>query len=158
MPVTIPSPNVTVEYLLRKKTLVASVHIDPKTFSMQLLDSNGASVPKQRLSEGEKQILAIAVLWGLGRASHRRLPAIIDTPMARLDATHRENLLTRYFPSASHQTIVLSTDTEVDEQYFKMLEPHIARAYLLKYSERKQVTAVEEGYFWEHENLAGAQS
>lgn len=139
------------QYLLRKKTLVSSIHIDPKDFGIQLLGPDGEVISKQRLSEGEKQIFAIAVLWGLGRASHRRLPAIIDTPMARLDATHRENLLTRYFPSASHQTIILSTDTEVDEQYFKTLEPHVARAYLLKYNERKRETTVEEGYFWEHE-------
>lgn len=144
-------------YLLRKKTLVSSIHIDPKDFGIQLLGPEGEVISKQRLSEGEKQIFAIAVLWGLGRASHRRLPAIIDTPMARLDATHRENLLTRYFPSASHQTIILSTDTEVDEQYFKTLEPHVARAYLLKYNERKRETTVEEGYFWEHEPSVALQ-
>ena len=43
---------------------------------------------KERLSEGEKQIFAISVLWGLARASAHPLPAIIDTPMARLDAAH----------------------------------------------------------------------
>jgi DNA sulfur modification protein DndD len=37
------------------------------------------------------------------------LPAIIDTPMARLDARHREHLVERYFPNASHQVIILST-------------------------------------------------
>jgi len=53
-------------------------------------------------------------LWGLARASARPLPAVIDTPMARLDAAHRQHLVERYFPNASHQVIVLSTDTEVD--------------------------------------------
>jgi DNA sulfur modification protein DndD len=138
-------------YLLRKKSLVDSISIDPVDFSITLLSADGVSIPKQRLSEGEKQMFAISVLWGLGRSSNRRLPAIIDTPMARLDATHRENLLTRYFPSASHQTIILSTDTEVDEAYYESLEPHIARAYHLKYSERNKETVVEEGYFWHHE-------
>jgi DNA sulfur modification protein DndD len=40
------------------------------------------------------------------------LPAVIDTPMARLDSAHRQNLVERYFPHASHQVIVLSTDSE----------------------------------------------
>lgn len=39
------------------------------------------------------------------------MPAIIDTPMARLDAQHHNQLVERYFPHASHQLVVLSTDT-----------------------------------------------
>ena len=76
-----------------------------------LYDQAGTAIPKQRLSEGEKQIFAISLLWGLSRAAARPLPAIIDTPMARLDAQHRNQLVERYFPHASHQVVVLSTDT-----------------------------------------------
>ena len=79
----------------------------------------GAGAAKERLSEGEKQIFAISVLWGLARASDRPLPAVIDTPMARLDATHRRNLVERYFPNASHQVVIFSTDTEVDRDYYR---------------------------------------
>ncbi|HET6878994.1 MAG TPA: hypothetical protein VFI31_02495 [Pirellulales bacterium] len=107
----------------------------------------GQALSKQRLSEGEKQIFAISVLWGLARASARSLPAIIDTPMARLDARHREHLVERYFPNASHQVIILSTDTEVDRRYYESLEPHLARAYHLNYSEAERATVAEEGYF-----------
>jgi len=71
--------------------------------------------------------------------------------MARLDATHRDHLVERYFPNASHQVIILSTDTEVDEQYFESLQPNIARAYHLDYDEKKKVTQATEGYFWESE-------
>jgi DNA sulfur modification protein DndD len=136
-------------FLLRKKSLVDHVLIDPHTFEITLLGADGEVVPKQRLSEGEKQIFAVSVLWGLSRASARPLPAIIDTPMARLDAEHRNQLVERYFPHASHQVIVLSTDTEVDQQYFHELQPHIARSYHLKYDEDEQVTNAVEGYFWE---------
>jgi DNA sulfur modification protein DndD len=136
-------------FLLRKKTLVEHVQIDPDTFAITLFDASGNSISKQRLSEGEKQIFAISVLWGLARASARPLPSIIDTPMARLDATHRDHLVERYFPNASHQVIVLSTDTEVDEQYFERLQPSIARAYHLDYDEKSKVTRATEGYFWE---------
>lgn len=103
---------------------------------LPLYDQTGQALAKQRLSEGEKQIFAIAVLWGLARASARPLPAVIDTPMARLDATHRQHLVERYFPHASHQVILFSTDTEVDRHYYQELQPHIARAYHLNYDER----------------------
>jgi hypothetical protein len=76
-------------FLLRKRTLVERVGIDPETFALTLYDRDGHALPRQRLSEGEKQLFAIAMLWGLARASARPLPAVIDTPMARLDATHR---------------------------------------------------------------------
>ena len=145
------------QFLLRKKSLVEGIQIDPETFEITLMSIDGSPIPKQRLSEGEKQIFAISVLWGLARASNRRLPAIIDTPMGRLDSAHRDNLLKRYFPNASHQTVILSTDTEVDERYFNLLEPNVTRAYSLKYNERKRETKVEEGYFWKSEKV-GAKS
>ncbi|MCI0623313.1 MAG: DNA sulfur modification protein DndD [Acidobacteria bacterium] len=136
-------------YLLRKKRLVERVLIDPRDFTIAIYDSTGRPISKQRLSEGEKQIFAVSVLWGLSRASARPLPAIIDTPMARLDAKHRDRVVKRYFPHASYQVIVLSTDTEVERRYLHDLQPHIARAYHLNYNEHKKVTVAEEGYFWD---------
>lgn len=135
-------------FLLRKQSLIERIIIDPATFAIILYDQSGQALAKQRLSEGEKQIFAIAVLWGLARASARPLPAVIDTPMARLDAAHREHLVERYFPNASHQVIIFSTDTEVDRKYYQDLQPHIARAYHLNYDERAKRTVGEEGYFW----------
>ena len=118
------------------------------TFAIRLYDDTGRAVPKDRLSEGEKQIFAVSVLWGLSRAAARPLPAIIDTPMARLDAKHRDKLVERYFPHASHQVIVLSTDTEIERQYFETLQPFIARAYHLDYDDKNKRTVAEEGYFF----------
>jgi DNA sulfur modification protein DndD len=141
-------------FLLRKKSLVERVIIDPESFSITILDTAGNSVPKDRLSEGEKQIFAISVLWGLSKASLRPLPVIIDTPMGRLDAEHRTQLVQRYFPHASHQVIVLSTDTEIEREFFQQLQPQIARAYHLKYDEQRRVTEAEEGYFWDAEPVA----
>ena len=143
-------------YLLRKQTMVERIHIDPATFAITLFDGADRPLAKQRLSEGEKQIFAISVLWGLARASSRPLPAIVDTPMARLDAIHRSHLVERYFPHASHQVIILSTDTEVDRHYYAALGPHIARAYHLNYSEADRATTAEEGYFWREDADAGA--
>lgn len=144
-------------FLARKQTLVNRVQIHPETFRIDLLDGAGVLVPKSRLSEGEKQIFAIAVLWGLAKAAPRQLPAIIDTPMARLDSEHRQHLVERYFPNASHQVIVLSTDTEIEREYFEYLRPRIARSFHLRYSEDARCTIPERGYFWDGEKLAARQ-
>ena len=106
--------------------------------------------PKHRLSAGEKQLLAISFLWGLARVSGRNLPIAIDTPLGRLDSSHRSNLVERYFPTASHQVILLSTDTEITEEHVKKLRTQdvIAREYLLRYSSTDKGTTIENGYFW----------
>ncbi|MCC3527290.1 MAG: DNA sulfur modification protein DndD [Microcoleus sp. PH2017_22_RUC_O_B] len=137
-------------YLLHKTDLVHRVAIDTDTFSLSIYDPEGKPVPKHRLSAGEKQLLAIAFLWGLARVSGRQLPVAIDTPLGRLDSSHRNNLVERYFPSASHQVILLSTDTEISQtEYDKLQELEaIAHSYLLNYDSAKRQTTVEPGYFW----------
>ncbi|MCL1475430.1 DNA sulfur modification protein DndD [Argonema antarcticum] len=137
-------------YLLHKSNLVHRVVIDANNYSLSLYDPEGKSVPKHRLSAGEKQLLAIALLWGLARVSGRQLPVAIDTPLGRLDSSHRTNLVERYFPSASHQVILLSTDTEIGKIEVEKLREQdaIAREYLLKYDIEQRQTIVEEGYFW----------
>ncbi|MFN5953624.1 MAG: DNA sulfur modification protein DndD [Dolichospermum sp.] len=137
-------------YLLHKSDLVHRIAIDSKTFGLSLYDYNGKPVPKHRLSAGEKQLLAIAFLWGLAKVSGRRLPIAIDTPLGRLDSSHRNNLVERYFPSASHQVILLSTDTEIAKKEYQNLKETeaIAREYLLQYNSNKRETTIKPGYFW----------
>lgn len=136
-------------YLLHKSDLVHRLSIDIKTYAISLYDLKGLPVSKQRLSAGEKQLLAIALLWGLARVSGRKLPVAIDTPLGRLDSSHRHNLVERYFPSASHQVILLSTDTEIGKVEVAQLREQeaIAREYLLHYDGSKHQTIVREGYF-----------
>ncbi|MBV6622206.1 MAG: DNA sulfur modification protein DndD [Rivularia sp. (in: Bacteria)] len=137
-------------YLLHKSDLVHRIVIDTNTFSLALYDLNSQPVDKHRLSAGEKQLLAIAFLWALARVSGHRLPVAIDTPLGRLDSSHRSNLIERYFPSASHQVILLSTDTEIAQKEVETLRKNeaIAREYVLQYSQNTRQTTVENGYFW----------
>lgn len=136
-------------YLLHKSNLINRVTIDSDRFRLELYDRDGRLFPKQRLSAGEKQLLAIALLWGLARVSGRNLPIAIDTPLGRLDSSHRHNLVERYFPTASHQVILLSTDTEIAQKEVVLLREQeaIAREYLLEYNPHKRQTTVKQGYF-----------
>ncbi|MCL2933045.1 MAG: DNA sulfur modification protein DndD [Trichodesmium sp. MAG_R03] len=137
-------------YLLHKSDLVHRVAIDAHNFTLFLYDNQGQLVPKNRISAGEKQLLAISFLWGLARVSGRRLPVAIDTPLGRLDSSHRQNLVERYFPAASHQVILFSTDTEIGESEVENLRnlEAIAQEYLLKYDAQKSQTNFKKGYFW----------
>jgi DNA sulfur modification protein DndD len=135
--------------LSTKKNLVSRVDIDPESFSVTLYRQDGTRQPKEALSAGEKEVYAIAMLTALAKTSRKPLPFIIDTPLARLDSEHRTNLVDGFFPSASHQVLVFSTDTEIDGKYFEELRLHVSRCYLLTYDEPSQASVVSSGYFWE---------
>jgi DNA sulfur modification protein DndD len=134
--------------LFRKEDTIQKISIDPVSFKVTLKDRRGNLIPKSQLSAGEKQIYSISFLWGLAKTSGRPLPVIIDTPLGRLDSTHRNNLIERYFPYAGHQVILLSTDTEIDNNHFEMLAPHISHCYHLKYDSKSGSTTPHEEYFW----------
>ncbi|WP_301388910.1 DNA sulfur modification protein DndD [Thalassolituus sp. UBA2590] len=136
--------------LARKDDLMITAKIDPDTFNVSLVDGKGNIIDKKKLSAGEKQIYAIAMLEALGRTSGRNLPIIIDTPLGRLDSRHRENLVKNYFPTASHQVLILSTDTEVDEDFYKDLSPEISHAFEVAYDPEAGSSGYYEGYFWRH--------
>jgi DNA sulfur modification protein DndD len=72
---------------------------------------------------------------------------MIDTPVGRLDRSHRMNLVTRYFPAASRQVVLLSTDEEIVGEYLDHLDPYIGKSYILEYDDTADSTSIREGYF-----------
>ncbi len=142
--------------LARKDDIVATASIDPKRFTVKLLDQNGVKIQKSKLSAGERQIYAIAMLEALARTSGRRLPVVIDTPLGRLDSYHRANLVQDYFPRVSHQVILLSTDTEVNESFHQELAPSISHCYEILYDDETRAAQLREGYFWQPEKESTA--
>lgn len=136
--------------LSRKGDVIKSIHIDPSTFAVTLHDRFGNILPKDELSAGEKQMYAVAMLWGLSLTSGRPLPVIIDTPLGRLDSVHRRKLICNYFPKAAEQVIILSTDTEIDQQWYSELKPSLSHCYQLTSLPEENRTQIEHGYFWEN--------
>ncbi len=134
--------------LLRKESLVTALDIDAETFALRLRGHDGRALDAGRLSAGERQLLAVSMLWGLARASGRPLPVVIDTPLGRLDSSHRRNLIEGYFPHASHQVLLLSTDEEINGEYFQSIKPHLAHTYRLAYDDQTSATHIAKNYFW----------
>lgn len=134
--------------LSRKGNLIKDIQIDPETFSVRLFDRYEHMLPKEELSAGEKQMFAVALLWGLSITSGRPLPVIIDTPLGRLDSAHRKTLIHNYFPNAAAQVIILSTDTEIDEQWYAELKPYVSKSFMLAHDTTDNCTSVKEQYFW----------
>ena len=80
------------------------------------------------------------------------LPTVIDTPLGRLDSSHRQLLVERYFPNAGRQVLLLSTDEEIDEGLLRVLSPSIGVSYRLQHNDDGDWTLAVPGYFWEAES------
>jgi DNA sulfur modification protein DndD len=146
---------ICLQQLLRKQDFITDLQIDPETFGITFYTRDGKSLQPHQLSAGERQIVAVSLLWGLAQASGRSLPVAIDTPLGRLDSSHRAHLTERYFPNASHQVLLLSTDTEIDDPAWQALRPFIGHAYQLEHDPQTGTTTARAGYFWEGSDNAG---
>lgn len=133
--------------LLGKQKLIDKIEMDHETLDYRYIDKKGNEIAKSVLSAGEKQLMVISMLWALGICSRKKLPIIIDTPLARLDSAHRTALINKYFPKASDQTIILSTDAEIDSTYYDIIHKHIGNEFTLIYDEDTKCSTIEEGYF-----------
>jgi DNA sulfur modification protein DndD len=133
--------------LNRKNDLIKTVHFDERSLSITLVGSQDDVIPLDSLSAGEQQIFAIALLWALRQLSGQPFPVVIDTPLGRLDREHRDKLINQYFPNVSHQVLLFSTDTEVNQKYFNDLKPNISHSYHLSYDSDYGGTIPEKGYF-----------
>ena len=102
-----------------------------------------------RLSKGERQIFILALYWAIIEISGQNIPFIIDTPYARIDANHRREISEKFFPNISDQVIVLSTDEEINEEYYKIVKPYVSKEYLLINDENENRTTIENNYFFE---------
>lgn len=129
-----------------KKHLIDRITMNEDSLDFTYLDRKGKEVEKLTLSAGEKQMMVIAILWALAKCSRKKLPVIIDTPLSRLDGSHREALIKKYFPNASEQTIILSTDTEINREYYQMMKPSIGDEYTLNYDDVTKSTTIRKGY------------
>lgn len=136
------------QILAHKKDHVAKILINPDSqFSIELFDGEGKKIDKTKLSAGEKEILAISLISALSQLTERTIPIIIDTPLGRLDTLHRTNIAKRYFPNASHQVILLSTNTELVGAEYKAIQPFVGKHFLIQKNPKTKITTVKEGYF-----------
>lgn len=135
--------------LANKKNMIQRIEMDPDSLDLKYINQSGEEVVKSSLSAGEKQLMVVSLLWALALCSKRKLPVIIDTPLARLDSSHRGSLINVYFPQASDQTIILSTDSEIDRACYESMKNIIGDEYTLEYDDETKTTTIKAGYFGE---------
>lgn len=136
---------------LAHKKIVHRIEID-EGGETRILSKEGETIPFDK-SAGENQVFATALLAGLAEISGLDAPLVVDTPLGRLDSTHRANILKYWISNKKRQVILLSQDKEIDRETFAAMEPNVAMTYLLQHTEVGsgvgRTTAIENEYFEE---------
>jgi DNA sulfur modification protein DndD len=83
-------------------------------------------------SAGQRQVRILAFTEALRGLARLAPPLVVDTPLGRLDKEVKESVLERLY-LAGHQSIVLSTNSEIDPAggLFDRISPKLARVYTL---------------------------
>ncbi|MCS0791766.1 DNA sulfur modification protein DndD, partial [Cytobacillus firmus] len=139
--------SVMLKKIFRKHNYVSSIIIDSETYDVKLVDSQKDYIEKTTLSAGEKEILLISIIWAIFKCSGRKVPFIFDTLLGRLDKTHKAAVLKEFIPNCGKQAIILSTDTEIDQEHYNILRQHIAKEYMLDFNVEKKETRILNQYF-----------
>lgn len=142
--------EIIIKQLFRKDDF-HKVNFHPEEFTLSFYNEYGEKVDLMSRSEGEKQLIALAMIWALTKVSGSKFPFVIDTPLARLDSIHRLNIVNHYFTKLSDQVVILSTDTEITKDFYQELSPFINKEYILQFDEETKTTTISEGYFFEQE-------
>ena len=116
--------------------------------TFKIYHSAGNEIYLNQLNTASKQIVIQVLLKSLHEFGDYDPPVMIDTVMGVLDETSRATVLENYFPELSHQTILLSSDSEIRPgSDFEKIEPFISKAYTLLRDREKQLTEIIPGYF-----------
>ncbi len=121
---------------------------DLKDLNFSIYHKAGNEIYLSQLNTASTQVVVQVLLKALHEFGDYDPPVMIDTVMGVLDETSRSTLLENYFPELSHQTILLSSDSEVRPgNDFQKIEPFISKSYTLLRDKEAQKTDVKEGYF-----------
>ncbi|MGL5054344.1 MAG: DNA sulfur modification protein DndD [Fusobacteriaceae bacterium] len=132
----------------RKEDFIKKIKIEDETLHIKLYDKNNNNIPLNKLSEGEKEIYILSLLYSLIKASKREVPLVMDTLLGRLDSNHRASILNEFLPDVGKQIIILSTDSEIDQNYYNMIKNKISSEYEMVFEPSDNNVTIKNKYFF----------
>lgn len=106
-------------------------------------------IEKTSLSNGEKQIFIMALYHSLVQLCNHEVPFVIDTPFARIDTEHRQNISKHFFSKLNGQVFILSTNEEINSKHVGIMRDKIAVTYMLENADNTRTSVSRNAYFEE---------
>lgn len=104
-------------------------------------------IDKGSFSNGEKQIFIMALYFALVQLRNHEIPFVIDTPFARIDTEHRQNIARFFFSELKGQVFILSTNEEITGEHVRLLQDKIFAQYMLENTDNKKTVVIKDTYF-----------
>lgn len=123
----------TVNSLSHKKWITkVVVDFGKNILDVSLFGADGLLIDKGKLSKGEQQMYASAVLVSLISESSIDFPVIMDSPLQKLDKHHAKNFITNLYPLLGSQIILLPLlDKELREDEYALMFNTVSDSYLI---------------------------
>jgi len=116
--------------------------------TFKIYHKSGNEIYLNQLNTASKQIVVQVLLKSLHEFGDYNPPVMIDTVMGVLDESSRSTVLENYFPELSHQTLLLSSDSEIRPgNDLAKIETFVSKVYTLERDREKQMTMAVSGYF-----------
>jgi DNA sulfur modification protein DndD len=125
--------------------------------NFKIYHKQGNEISLEQLNTASKQIVVQVLLKVLHEYGDYSPPILIDTVMGALDTQSKSIMLESFFPSLGHQTILLSSDSEINPQTdYPKIKDYVAQSFTLVRDRDKQCTRMVEGYFEKSSGYAEA--
>lgn len=121
--------------LMHKMDFINGVKIElnDDIIDIILIDKDGTTISKDRLSKGEQQLYATSILKALVDESEIEFPVFIDSPLQKFDSRHSKNIITQFYPTVSKQVVIFPLlGKELSEDEYNLLLPNVNSAYVIR--------------------------
>ena len=109
------------------------VEIQGDIIDIRLYDKETQEINKEKLSKGEQQLYATAILKALVDESEIKFPIFIDSPLQKFDKKHAHKIITEFYPNVSEQVVVFPLlEKELTETEYKALLPFVRSSYIIR--------------------------
>jgi DNA sulfur modification protein DndD len=132
------------------KDVIARVELSENlsNLTFKIYHKSGNEIYLNQLNTASKQVVVQVLLKALHEYGDYDPPVMIDTVMGVLDENSRATVLENYFPELSHQTILLSSDSEIrPHSDLDKIDSFISKSFTLIRDREKQLTEIQPGYF-----------
>jgi DNA sulfur modification protein DndD len=99
-------------------------------------------VENEKLSAGEKEVLAYSFITALNLSSVNPAPFVMDTPFGHLDSQHRDRLL-QSLPRLDVQVFLLATDRDLPEKERDRIQPYLADEFVIQRDQQEAKSTIE---------------
>lgn len=100
-----------------------------ENYGLRLMDDKGVTFDHR--GAGVEQIVALSLILALGKASVRSAALVLDTPFARLDDVHRDNILRNIWKESDQVILLLQSGEKISSVVNKEISSKIARQIVI---------------------------